>query len=148
MGNVRFDRRGSSCCILLDVQTSTDRSMIFGFIEQILTDVDSRQIAMVRDLRKYVDHKRVNRIHEIVENQHGWSSSVENVIPWIWKSLVKVHERSISLENRLVFAVTIQNASDWHFEEQISANGVQHSQYETSFAGLCRAGHEKRGWML
>ena len=61
---------------------------------------------------------------------------------------MKAHERSISLKNRLVFAITVQNVSDRHFEEQISANGIQHSQYESTFAGLCRAGHEKRGWML
>ena len=125
MGNVRFDRcfRGNApigrkylmrqICDGLRVpgiaqqhdvmRIQTDRLMIFGFIEQILTDVDGRQIAMVRDLRKYVDHKRIDRIHEIVEYQHGRLSSVENVLPWIRKSLVKAHERSISFENRLAF---------------------------------------------
>ena len=63
--------------------------MILGPIKQILTNVDDRQIAMMRNLGEYVCDKLVDRFHEIVDNQQKRLSSVEYLVPLYRKSLWK-----------------------------------------------------------
>ena len=43
--------------------------MIFELVEQVLTDVDNRQIAVMQNFGEYVGHERVYAVHEIVKNQ-------------------------------------------------------------------------------
>jgi len=111
--------------------------MIVGLIKQILTNVDDRQIATMRNLGKYVCHKLVDGIREIVNNQQGRSSSVEYLVPFCRKSFVEVHERSVMLEHRLIFPITIEDAWNRLFEKQIIAYCIQHTQYESSLSTLC-----------
>jgi len=126
------------------VRIQTDRSMILGLVEQILRYVDNQQIAMMRDFCEYVCHECVDGVHGVVENQQRWLFSVENLVIRCLKTFVEAHIRSVALEHQLIFSITVQDAFDRRFKEQIVANGVEHVQYESSLARLCCPTDEKR----